>query len=97
MSKRPSLPSCPDGAIGILTVRHDRPERFAIYRPDGTLGCSFACDQTPNEIREAIGATLQALPPDTRDDDMDRCAQWFTYIAPQNCPAWAVFTPKGAA
>lgn len=40
----------PAGAVGFIATRPDRPERLALFRPDGTLSNSFGQDEGRAEI-----------------------------------------------
>lgn len=37
-------------AVGFVVRRPDRPERFGLYRADGTLSNSFAADETLADV-----------------------------------------------
>lgn len=50
----------PADAMGFFARRADRPERWALFRPDGTLSNTFAHDETPCSVAEAHG--LQVTP-----------------------------------
>lgn len=61
MTKHPAPPVLPEGAIGFIGQRHDRMERYALYRPDGTLSNTFAADLTAGDIAELTGLRVDPL------------------------------------
>ena len=54
MTNRTALPvppaTMPADAVGFVAIRPDRPERLALFRPDGTLSNSFGQDEGHTEI-----------------------------------------------
>ena len=46
----------PADAVGYIARRRDRPERLALFRPDGTLSSSFARDEGLDAIRTSLAA-----------------------------------------
>ena len=59
-------PRLPADAIGFLTTRQDRPERLALYRPDGTISNTFGYDDTPAGIADAAQLRLEPVAGKTR-------------------------------
>ncbi|EHM01225.1 hypothetical protein HMPREF9946_02186 [Acetobacteraceae bacterium AT-5844] len=50
-TKRQTPPeTMPADAIAFLAVRPDRPERLALFRPDGALSNTFGADESREEI-----------------------------------------------
>lgn len=61
MTKQP-IPALPADAVGFVARRVDRPERLALFRPDGSLSNSFAQDDTLETLRPVLaskGLTLR--------------------------------------
>ena len=58
----PNPPRLPEGAIGFISARPDRPERVALFHPNGLLSCTFSPDETPERICDAAGLRMQELP-----------------------------------
>lgn len=60
-TRYPNPPQLPRWAMGFLAPRVDRPERYALHRPDGTLSNTFAQHATLSEIAAVCGFRLEML------------------------------------
>jgi hypothetical protein len=50
----PQMRMVPEGAVGFVAPRADRPERLALYRPGGELSNTFAADETLGTLGAAF-------------------------------------------
>lgn len=82
-----SPPALPAGAIGFLCVRHDRPERLALYHPDGRLSNTFGLMDSAHQIAHECSLRLESLTA-AQGDDL-ALAHHLRAWSPDAC--WAVF------
>ena len=64
--RHPTPPALPPGALGFIAARHDRPERLALYRPDGTLSNTYAVDATARDVADRCGLQIAPLTASTQ-------------------------------
>jgi hypothetical protein len=53
----------PEGAVGFIAIRPDRPERLALYRPGGELSNTFAADETLETLGAAFARDALRIDP----------------------------------
>jgi hypothetical protein len=85
----PRVPVLPEGAIGFLAPRADKGDRFALYRPDGTLSNTFGIGETAREIASRGAVRFELLPADTLVFEHDG--------ARVMVPVYAAFRPAAIA
>ena len=64
MSKPLTRPALPADAIGFIAARSDRPERLAMFRPDGSLSNTFSAADTLDTLRPFLAVAGMILESD---------------------------------
>lgn len=68
MPRRPAAPvppaSLPADAVGFVARRPDRPERLALFRPDGSISNSFGRDEDLAAVAAILARSGLRLLPD---------------------------------